>query len=89
MPRPLTELRRRGQALWQVAFGGTRAWRLAVLAVLVWLATGFYTVGSNQRSVVLRFGRVAERAGPGLHLAWPWPIVWKRVAGMFGKFFTT
>jgi membrane protease subunit HflK len=31
-------------------------------------------VASNERGIVLRFGRVVERAGPGLHWALPWPV---------------
>lgn len=44
------------------------------LLVFAWLLTGFYTVATNERGIVLRFGRVVERASPGLHWALPWPI---------------
>lgn len=53
---------------------GRRAWRLALAPLAVWLLTGFYSVGSNERGVVLRFGRVNARTGPGLHWTLPWPV---------------
>ncbi len=56
------------------AFSGRKAWRLLALPVVVWLFSGLYTVGSNERGVVLRFGRIDGRTAPGLHLAAPWPI---------------
>jgi membrane protease subunit HflK len=56
--------------------GGWRRWRRAALAaaVLLWLASGMYTVASNETGVVTRFGKVHERTRPGLHYALPWPI---------------
>ena len=36
---------------------GRKAWRLVLLPLAVWLLTGFYSVGSNERGIVLRFGR--------------------------------
>lgn len=52
-------------------FGG--AGLLAGLAVLVWLASGFYIVPEGQAGVVLRFGKHVEttRAGPRWHLPYP------------------
>ncbi|MBZ0267459.1 FtsH protease activity modulator HflK [bacterium] len=45
------------------------------LAVVAWLATGVYTVKSEELAVVKRFGRVIERAVPsGIHYRLPWPI---------------
>jgi len=53
-------------------------WRFVLLfvavALLVWLATGFYTVDSNERGVTTRFGRLRAHAGPGIHYALPWPM---------------
>jgi len=54
--------------------------RAAVLGVAVlvlmaaYLASGFYTVGADERGVVRRFGAVAEHVGPGMHYRLPWPI---------------
>ncbi len=53
---------------------GTKAWRFLLLPLTVWLLTGFYVVQSNERGVVLRFGRIQGRTGPGLHWTWPWPV---------------
>jgi modulator of FtsH protease HflK len=50
-----------------------------VLLVLVFLASGFFTVGPQERAIVLRFGKPVgegEKAllGPGLHWSFPYPI---------------
>jgi membrane protease subunit HflK len=50
-----------------------------VLLVLLFLASGFFTVGPQQRAILLRFGRPVgegEKAllGPGLHWSLPYPI---------------
>lgn len=48
---------------------------IGVAVVLVaWLATGMFTVASNERAVVLAFGAVVGESGPGLGLAPPWPF---------------
>src|SRR5689334_1298568 len=52
---------------------------LMVGMVVVFLASGFFTVGPQERAVVLRFGKpvgVGEKAllGPGSHFALPYPI---------------
>jgi len=41
---------------------------------LIWLATGFYTVGPDQVGVIQRFGKVTEVNSPGLHYHFPIPI---------------
>jgi membrane protease subunit HflK len=48
----------------------------AIIAVLVllWLATGVYTVGPGEQGVVRRFGKQVAVTGPGLHHHWPSPI---------------
>ena len=50
-----------------------------LVLVLVFLASGFFTVGPQERALVLRFGRPVgegEKAllGPGLHWSYPYPI---------------
>ena len=50
-----------------------------VLLVLLFLASGFFTVGPQERAILLRFGRPVgegEKAllGPGLHWSLPYPI---------------
>lgn len=46
---------------------------LAVIAVLIWLGSGFYIVDASQRGVVLRFGKQVDvtLAGPRWHLPYP------------------
>lgn len=52
---------------------------LAIL-LLIWLATGFYTVDQGSRGVILRFGKVLEdTTGPGPHWHLPFPIEKVRV----------
>jgi membrane protease subunit HflK len=47
------------------------------LAVLVWLASGFYIVDAGERGVVLRFGKYAETTmpGPRWHLPYPFETI--------------
>ncbi|MGE0733883.1 MAG: FtsH protease activity modulator HflK [Alphaproteobacteria bacterium] len=47
---------------------------IAVLAVVVWLATGFYRVEPNQVGVELVFGKMTSVSPQGLHYNWPAPI---------------
>jgi membrane protease subunit HflK len=47
---------------------------LLLCIVLIWLATGVYTVGPGEQGVVRRFGKEVARVGPGLHYHWPRPI---------------
>lgn len=46
----------------------------ALLVVLLWLATGLYTVGPGEQGVIRRFGKQAAVTGPGLRFHWPAPI---------------
>jgi len=50
-----------------------------VVLVIVFLGSGFFVVGPNERAIVLRLGRPigdGEKAllTPGLHASWPYPI---------------
>ncbi len=79
-PPDLEELLRRSQErlrrLLPGGFGFT-AGSIAVIALgllVVWLATGFYIVTQSEQGVVLRFGAVVARTGPGLNYHLPWPI---------------
>ena len=50
-----------------------------VVLVLVFLASGFFTVGPQERAILLRFGRPVGEGegallGPGLHWSFPYPI---------------
>ena len=46
---------------------------IAVIAVLIWVGSGFYIVDASQRGVVLRFGKKVEvtESGPRWHLPFP------------------
>ena len=47
---------------------------LAALAVVIWLASGFYIVDASQRGIVLQFGSYKETTEPGLRWRFPYPI---------------
>jgi len=47
--------------------------------VIVFLMSGFFKVGSQERAIILHFGKPSVEGdkallGPGLHWAWPYPI---------------
>jgi modulator of FtsH protease HflK len=42
--------------------------------VVVWLASGSYIVGPDQRGIVLRFGKHVVTTDPGFHWHWPYPF---------------
>lgn len=44
------------------------------VAVVVWLASGFYIVDAGERGVVLRFGKFAETTMPGPRWHLPFPL---------------
>ena len=46
----------------------------AVLAVILWLLSGFYVVDASERGVVLQFGRFLKSTEPGLNWRLPAPI---------------
>ena len=54
--------------------GGTGLLLVALVIVLVWLATGFYRVQADEQGVVLRFGQFVRQEGPGLHYHLPAPV---------------
>lgn len=47
---------------------------LIALALLVWLASGFYIVDAGERGVVLRFGKFVESTQPGPRWHLPYPV---------------
>jgi membrane protease subunit HflK len=47
---------------------------LAAVAVLVVVASSWFTVQPEETALVLRFGRVVRTAGPGLHFKWPYGV---------------
>ncbi|MBI4182864.1 MAG: FtsH protease activity modulator HflK [Proteobacteria bacterium] len=47
---------------------------LGLIVIAVWLASGFYRVGTDQQGVVLRFGEWVRTTQPGLNYYIPAPI---------------
>jgi modulator of FtsH protease HflK len=64
-------MRRRGN-------GGARKYRLwpilLIIVLVIWIATGIYTVAPGELGVVLRFGKETGRSAPGLRFHLPAPI---------------
>lgn len=57
---------------------------LLVLLLVVWLASGFYTVDAAERGVVLRFGKHVETTEPGLRWRMPYPIETHEIVDLTG-----
>ena len=47
---------------------------IIVALILVWLASGFYQIQTNEQGVVLRFGKYSQTTDAGLHYHLPYPI---------------
>lgn len=47
---------------------------IILIALVVWVLTGFYQVQTNENGVVLRFGKYVDTTEPGLHYHLPYPI---------------
>ncbi|HZN27205.1 MAG TPA: FtsH protease activity modulator HflK [Burkholderiales bacterium] len=79
---------RRGSGADRPPTGGPRSFGglglLAILVVVVWLASGFYIVPEGQRGVVLRFGRLVETTMPGPRWHLPYPIESAEVVNLLG-----
>ncbi|HEX6956789.1 MAG TPA: FtsH protease activity modulator HflK [Ferrovibrio sp.] len=78
-PPNLEELLRRGQERFRGMMpGGDVSGRgillLILVAVAIWLGTGFYRVDTDEQGVVLRFGKIHAVTEPGLRYHLPWPI---------------
>jgi modulator of FtsH protease HflK len=54
--------------------GGRGGLALALVAAIVWLALGFYTVGPNEVGLKKIFGRYIGKTGPGLNYNFPFPV---------------
>lgn len=57
---------------------------LIVLLLVVWLASGFYTVDANERGVVLRFGKLVQTTEPGLRWRLPFPFETHEIVDLSG-----
>jgi membrane protease subunit HflK len=80
-PPDLDELLRRGRERFGAWFPGPGhrdrgrfLILLLLLGVAVWLLLGLYRVQTEERAVVLRFGRFVEQTGEGIHYHLPFPI---------------
>jgi membrane protease subunit HflK len=79
-PPDLEELLRRGQDRLRrltpggVGFTAGTLLIIALIVVVVWLASGVYIVGAHEQGVVLRFGKYVARTSPGVNYHLPWPI---------------
>src|SRR5579885_1735286 len=47
---------------------------VVLVALALWLGSGFFQVGAAERGVLLRFGRLVEVRGEGWGWHFPWPI---------------
>ncbi|ARU95314.1 FtsH protease activity modulator HflK [Tatumella citrea] len=56
-----------GQGQGQGQHGGKIAAVVVAVAVVVWAASGFYTIGEAERGVVTRFGQFSHLVEPGLN----------------------
>jgi membrane protease subunit HflK len=78
-PPDLEDLLRRGQDRLRTVLpggnlGGKGAGLIVLAALFVWGLTGIFTVNPDELGVVLRFGRYAWDAKPGLNYHYPYPI---------------
>lgn len=77
-PPDLEEVLRRGQDKvrgWMPSMRGPRGLIILILvAIGIWLLTGFYRVEPDEQGVVLRFGEWTKTTQPGLNYHLPGPI---------------
>ena len=45
-----------------------------IVSLGVYISSGIYAVGADERAVVRRFGAVVAQVGPGMHYRFPWPV---------------
>ncbi|MCL2876459.1 MAG: FtsH protease activity modulator HflK [Betaproteobacteria bacterium] len=64
-------------------FGGGMG-MLVLLVLVLWLGSGFYTVDTNERGVVLRMGKYSTVTEPGLNWRLPWPIETHEIVDLTG-----
>jgi membrane protease subunit HflK len=60
--------------LQQLKFNPRTAYLVLGILLILWTLSGIYTVDPDEQAVILRFGKLQEVTGPGLHYHWPAPI---------------
>jgi modulator of FtsH protease HflK len=78
-PPDLEDLLRRGQdklrnVLPGGGLGGTGVLIVALIAVALWLFSGFFQVAPDELGLVMRFGKFNRKVDPGLGYHYPYPI---------------
>ena len=58
----------------QLRFNPRTVYLVLAALFILWVLSGMYKVGTDERAVVLRFGKLHEVVGPGLHYHMPAPI---------------
>src|SRR6185437_5052580 len=54
--------------------GGSLLLIVGLLALALWLASGFFQIKAAERGVILRFGKLVDVRYQGAGWRWPWPI---------------
>ncbi len=78
-PPDLEDLLRRGQdklrnVLPGGGLGGTSVVIVGLIAVALWLFSGFFQVAPDELGLVMRFGKFTRKVDPGLGYHYPYPI---------------
>lgn len=92
-PPDLDEVARKLRERFGALFGGKRGngsgmpsasglGGLALLAIVIWVASGIYIIDPAERGVELRFGRYTVTTLPGPHWHWPYPIETREVVNV-------
>ena len=93
-PPDLDEVARKLRERFGALFGGKRGGSssgmpsasglggLALLAIVIWVASGIYIIDPAERGVELRFGKYTVTTLPGPHWHWPYPIETREVVNV-------
>jgi membrane protease subunit HflK len=54
--------------------GGSLLLIVGLVALALWLASGFFQIKAAERGVILRFGKLVDVRSQGAGWRWPWPI---------------
>ena len=74
----IEELLRRGQdrlrGFLPGNLGGKGFSLIVLIAIAIWMGSGFYTIAPEEQGVVLRFGDYTKTSQPGLNYHFPYPV---------------